>query len=104
MVYFKIFTVASIVFANKKLLSLLRLWPCQAAVVAACRHYHCGEKNVSQHCCIYLFYFALLMMMVSLTVKATATKTVTAMAMIYHHQFYDSDKKIVAIIYFSYFS
>jgi hypothetical protein len=30
------------------LLLLLRLLPRWAAVIAAYRHYHCGEKNVSQ--------------------------------------------------------
>ncbi len=99
--YFKIFTVASIAYANKTLLSLLQLLPCQAAIIAACHHYHCGEKNVSQQYCIYLFYFASSMMIASLMAKAKATTTVMAAAMIYHCLFYDSNKRIVAIIYFS---
>ncbi len=83
------------------LLRSLRLW---AAIVAACRHYHCGEKNVSQQYYIYLFYFALLMMIVSVMAKVMATTMVTATVMIYLCLFYDSNKTIVAIIYFSFFS
>jgi hypothetical protein len=44
-VYFKIFTVASIAFANKTLILLLQPLPCRAAIVPACRCYHCGEKK-----------------------------------------------------------
>ncbi len=102
-VYFKIFTVVSIAFANKTLLSLLRSLPHWAVIVAACRQYHCGEKNVSQQYCIYLFYFALPMMIESLTAKAMATTRVMATVMIYHHLFYDSNKTIAAIVYFSFF-
>jgi hypothetical protein len=99
-VYFKLFTVASIVFANKTLLSLQRLLPHRAAIVAACLHYHCGEKNVSQQYCIYLFYCASSIMIVSLRTKAMATMMVMGTAMIYHRLFYDRDKTIVGIIFF----
>ncbi len=81
------------------LLSLLRLLPRRAAVVTACRRYHCGVKNVSQQYYIFLFHFASAMMIVSLTANATAT----TMA-IDHCLFYDSNKTIVAIIYFPFFS
>jgi hypothetical protein len=87
------------------LLSLLRLLPCWAAIIAACRCYHCGEKNISQQYYIFLFYFAsAAMTIVSLTAKVMATTRATATAMIYHCLFYDSNKSIVAIIYFSFFS
>jgi hypothetical protein len=86
------------------LLSLLWLLPCRAAVVAACRRYHYGEKNVSQQYYIFLLHFTSTMTIVSLTVNAMATTMATALAMIYHCLFYDSDKTIVAIIYFSFFS
>ncbi len=85
------------------LLSLLQSLPCQAAIVADCRHYHCGEENVSQQYYIFLFHFALAMKIVSLMAKATATRMATATAMIYHCLFDDSDKMIVAIIYFSFY-
>jgi hypothetical protein len=39
------------------LLSLLLFFPCQAAVIAACGHYQCGKKNVSQQ--YTYFYFIL---------------------------------------------
>ncbi len=77
--------------------------PRWAAIVAACRHYHYGEKNVSQQYYIYLFHFALAMMIVSLTANAMEmTMATSAQAMIYHHLFYGSNKTIVAIIYFSF--
>ncbi len=85
------------------LLSLLGSLPCRATAVAACCHYHCGEKNVSQQYYIFLFHFAFAMTMVSLTANAMAITMAMALAMIYHHLFYDSDKTIVAIIYFSFF-
>jgi hypothetical protein len=44
-VYFKLFTVASIAFANKTLLLLLGLLSCQAAILAAYHCYHCSEKK-----------------------------------------------------------
>jgi hypothetical protein len=103
-VYFKIFTVASIVFPNKTLLSLLWSLPCWAAVVAACRHYHCGEKKRESTVLHIFVYFALSMMIVSLTAKAMATTRVIATAMIHHCLFYDSNERIEAIIYFSFFS
>jgi hypothetical protein len=81
------------------LLLLLRLLPCQAAIIAACCHYHCGEKNVSQQYYIFLFCFALAMMIVSLTANATATTMAMAQVKIYHRLFYDSNKKIAAIMY-----
>ncbi len=62
------------------------------------------EKNVSQQNYIILFHFALAMMIVSLTVKVMATTMATATAMIYHQLFNDSNKRIVAKIYFSSFS
>jgi hypothetical protein len=86
------------------LLSLLWLLPWRAAVVAAYCHNHRGEKNVSQQCYIFLLHFASAMTIVSLTTNATATTMATAPAMIYHCLFYDSNKTIVAIIYFSFFS
>jgi hypothetical protein len=86
------------------LLSLLRSLPSQASIVSACRHYHCGEKNVSQQYYIFLFHFASAMMKVSLTANVMATMMATAQAMIYHCLFYDSNKRIVVIIYFSVFS
>jgi hypothetical protein len=66
------------------LLSLLRSLPCLAAIVAACRRYHCGEKIVSQQYYIFLFHFASAMTIVTLTAKAMATMMATATAMIYH--------------------
>jgi hypothetical protein len=84
------------------LLFLLRLLLHWAAVVAACRHYHCGEKNVSQQYCIFLLHFALAMMIVSLTANVMATTMATAPEMMYHCLFYDSNKTIVAIKYFYY--
>jgi hypothetical protein len=72
------------------LLSLLRSLPCRAAVVAACRHYHCGEKNASQQYYIFFLHFASTMMIVSLTANAMVMMMATALAMIYHHLFYDS--------------
>ncbi len=86
------------------LLSLLRTLPCQAAIVAACRHYDCGEKNVNQQYYIFLFHFASAMMIVSMTANATATTMATAQAMIYHLLFHDSNKTKVAIVCFSIFS
>jgi hypothetical protein len=86
------------------LLSLLWSLPCQAAIVAAFCHYHCGEKNINQQYFIFLFHFALAMMIVSLTANAMATMMATAPAMIYYCLFYDSNKTIVVIIYFSFFS
>ncbi len=86
------------------LLSLLQSLPCRAAVITACHHYHCGEKNVSQQNNIFLFHFALAMMIVTLTMKAMATTTVTAMSMISNCLFYDRNKTIVAIMYVSFFS
>jgi hypothetical protein len=78
--------------------------PRWAAVVAAYRRYHCGEKNISQQYYIFLLHFVSAMTIVSLTTNATVTTMAMAPAMIYHHLFYDSDKRIVVIIYFSYFS
>jgi hypothetical protein len=72
------------------LLSLLRSLPHWAAVVAACRRYHCGEKNVSQQYYIIFLHFALAMTIVSLMANAIVTMMATAPAMIYHHLFYDS--------------
>jgi hypothetical protein len=103
-VYFKIFTVASIAFANKTLLSLLRSLPCQAAVATACCCYYCSEKKRKSTVLHVFIYFTLSIMIVSLTAKATAMMTVIATAMIYHLLFYDSNKTIVVIIYFSFFS
>ncbi len=77
------------------LLSLLGLLPRWAAVVPACRHYHCGEKNLSQQYYTFLFHFALAMTIVSLTAKAMATTMAMLAAMIYHHLFHDSDEAIV---------
>jgi hypothetical protein len=85
------------------LLSLLRLLPCQATIAGACRRYRCGEKNVRQQYYIFLFYFALTMTVVTLMAKAMAMTMATATAMINHCMFYDSDKRIVAITYFSFF-
>jgi hypothetical protein len=85
------------------LLSLLWLLPCRATIVSACRSYCCGENNVSQQYYIFLFYFALTITVVILTAKAMAMMMATATAMINHCMFYDSDKTIVAIIYFSFF-
>jgi hypothetical protein len=86
------------------LLSLLWTLPRWAAILTACHHYHCGDKNVSQDYYIFLFYFALAMMIVSLMAEAMATAMATAPALIYYRLFYDSNKTIVAIIYFSFFS
>jgi hypothetical protein len=97
------YLVLQVLHLQTTLLLLLRLLPRHAAVVAACRRYHCGEKNVSQHYYIFLFHFALAMMIVSLTENARATTMAMAQAIIYHRQFYDSNKTIVAIIYFSFF-
>jgi hypothetical protein len=72
------------------LLLLLPSLPCGAAVVAACRHYRCGEKNVSQQYYIFFLYFALAIRIVSLTANAIVTLMETALAMIYHCLFYDS--------------
>ncbi len=44
------------------------------------------------------------MTIVSLTANALATTMATAQTIIYHFLFYDSNKMIVAIIYFSFFS
>ncbi len=82
------------------LLSLLRLLPCWAAATAACCHYHCGVKNVSQQYYIFSFHFTLVMIIVSLTLNATARTIATAQAIIYHCLFYDSNKTIVVIYIF----
>jgi hypothetical protein len=66
------------------------LLPRGAAVVAACRCYHCGEKKVSQQYYICFLYFALAIMIVSLTANVIVTMMATAFAMIYHCLFYDS--------------
>jgi hypothetical protein len=84
------------------LLSLLWSLPCQAAIVAACYHYHCGEKNVSQQYSIFFLHFALAMVTVSLTVNAIVTMISTAPAMIYHHLFYDSYADSGNYIFFSF--
>jgi hypothetical protein len=86
------------------LLLLLRLLPRWATIIAACCCYHCGGKNVCQQYYIFLFYFASVMTIVSLTAKAMATTMATATAMIYHRLFYHSNKTIVVIIHFSFFS
>jgi hypothetical protein len=99
-VYFKIFTVASITFANTTaivttvvaiigpLLSLLAI----ITIVV--------KIDVSQQCYIFLFHFALAMMMVRAAAKATAMTMAMAMAMIYHLLFHDSNETIVAINFF----
>jgi hypothetical protein len=86
------------------LLSLLRLLPCWATIVAACRRYHCGEKKLKSTVLHILFHFALAMTIVSLMAKATATTMATATERIHHCLIYDSNKMIVVIIYFSFFS
>ncbi len=82
------------------LLSLLGLLPHRAAVVAACRCYHCGEKNPSQQYYIFLLHFASAMTIVNLTANVIATMMATALAIISHCMFYDSYKTILAIIFF----
>ncbi len=84
------------------LLSLLQLLLCWAAIVAAYRHYHCGGKNGSQQYCIFFLLFVLGMTIVSLTTNVRLTMMASAPAMIYHCLFYDRDKTIVAIKYFSF--
>jgi hypothetical protein len=76
------------------------LLPCRVAIVAACRRYHCGEKNVSQQYYTFLFHFSLAMRIVSLTANAMATMMAMAQVMIYHPLFYDSNEMIVVIIFF----
>jgi hypothetical protein len=84
------------------LLSLVRLLPCWATVVAACRRNRCGGKKLSQQYYIFLLHFASVMTIVSLTANAIATMMAMAPVMIYHCLFYDRFKMIVAIIYFSF--
>jgi hypothetical protein len=74
-----------------------------AAVVAACRHYHCGGNRHKSSMLHFLFYFALAMTMVRVTEKAMATTTAMGTGMIYHHLFHGSNEVIVAIIYFSFY-
>jgi hypothetical protein len=64
--------------------------PHGAAIVAACCHYHCGEKNVRQQYYIFFLYFALAITIVSLMANAIVTMMATALAMIYYPLFYDS--------------
>jgi hypothetical protein len=101
-VYFKLFTVARIHLPTTLLL-LLRPLPCVAAVVAACRHYDCGEKNIGQQYYIFFLYFALAIMIVSLTANAIRTMMATAPAMIYCIVCFMTAMRIVAIKYFSFY-
>jgi hypothetical protein len=78
------------------LLSLLRSLPRRAAIVAAYRHYHCGEKKVSQQNYIILLHFVSAMMIVSLTMNATVM-TMATPEMIYHCLFYDSNKTKLSV-------
>ncbi len=72
------------------LLPLLCPLPRGAAIVAACRRYHCGEKNVRQQYYICFLYFALAITIVSLMANAIVSMMATAPAMIYYCLFYDS--------------
>ncbi len=88
-VYFKLFTVARIAFANNTAI-VITVIASSGHFVAACRRYHGSEKNVSQQYYIFFLHFALAMTMMSLTANEIVTMMAMAPAMIYHCLFYDS--------------
>jgi hypothetical protein len=100
-VYFKIFTVASIAFANTTTIVTTAIAIVGPLLLLLAAITIVMKIDVSHQCYIYLFHFGLAMRMVIATAKAMATRMEMATAMIFHCLFHASNEMIGAIVYFS---